>query len=145
MQMLMSNQLPATDDSSIEWVNARSGNGVPFRIGRPKSKLEAAAHVPLSLDINWPPQTTRDWNTPTKEFTRQTGIDYYYVINDNGLYFKYRIVIDISKRFKYVFYDQTGDYYSLECHKLGAHYVDYNSEKPTMVKVTVWAEGDFAQ
>ena len=38
----------------------------------------------------------------------------------------------------YRFFDETGDYYDIQCNKNRDHYVKYNSDKPTIVLVRYW-------
>jgi hypothetical protein len=57
-------------------------------------------------------------------------------IEVGGLIYKYRVVVSVAEgRWDLQISDAEGDVYSLWCQKPGLHYVDYNSNDPSIVKI----------
>lgn len=59
-------------------------------------------------------------------------------IKYGGIWFDYRVYVVVNTSCKLKIYDESGTSggcYSLNCYRLGTHYVDYNSDYPAIVKI----------
>lgn len=64
------------------------------------------------------------------------GIVNGYVSHDRGVIYAYRINFYNSKGWHFKFIDESGDVYSITTIRNGWHYIDYNSDKPTICGVS---------
>ena len=93
---------------------------------------------PFDIAVHWPADNKVNWPDKNGDFYKKTGINMYMVKN-SGLFYTYEVEIQADWPFIYKFYDETGDSYSVSIHLVGFspdHSVSYNSERPTIVRVT---------
>lgn len=150
-------------DDGIEWTKAMSKNGVPFEVGINRTQVTGASLSPLSLrdmlkkysqdhqkefkgrsvlqtykyPVNWPVGDDT-W----KQSPALLAFDWIpqYKLHDNGAsIYSYRL--DFTSKtggsIHYYFYDESGDYYRVFVVLSGDHYVRYNSNQPTIIRVEV--------
>ena len=136
----MSGQPATSDDSSIEWETATSKNGVSFRVGKEKTQgkdVAPASGKPFSIDVNWP--VGNGWVMTTDEVRTTAGITQYNlseIPEDVGSDYQYILKFNNTDTYDYYFYDETNDSYEVNTFTTRTHYVQYNSEKPTIVRIT---------
>ncbi|KAH6649428.1 hypothetical protein F5144DRAFT_5633 [Chaetomium tenue] len=148
--------LPITHDQAgtedgFEWEDAKSQNGVAFRIGRPTASQSQAnpsaadsanpQEDPLpveaqsvSVPVYWPTTPHQQWSEIQGD-VRVGGLTDYALWPGGRLWWKWRLEVQNVSTRKYYFTDEDGDVYSLECINWGIHKLDYNSSKPNIVKV----------
>jgi hypothetical protein len=140
----MSNELPTSDDSTIQWETKTSKNGAAFRVGRKivvdggqEEKIKAAVVArkeDFGISVIWPVEGK--WVTTPLDFVNSTGIGRYKLLYYDGTIYDYRLEFSTSQTYNYHFHDETGDSYKCNVYEPGYHYVDYNSKKPTIIYIT---------
>lgn len=127
-----------SDRSSIKWETATSKNGASFRIGREKTdvKNEApAAGKAFSIHVDWPVGDA--WVNTTDEVRTTAAITQYYLsANPIQSVWGYGLQFTNTDTYDYFFYDETGDCYEVDTWLTHTHFVQYNSDKPTIVCIT---------
>ncbi|PUU78395.1 hypothetical protein B9Z19DRAFT_1126819 [Tuber borchii] len=127
-----------SDHSSIEWETVTSRNGVSFRIGREKTQGEDVAPASgksFSIEVNWP--VGSGWVKTTDEVRTTAGITQYNLsTTPGGSIFQYFLQFNNTDTYDYEFYDETGDSYEVNTFTTRTHSVQYNSDKPTIVRIT---------
>ncbi|KAH9960312.1 hypothetical protein BC827DRAFT_1268300 [Russula dissimulans] len=109
----MAGQLSHLDNDGIEW-----------------------AEAPHEYNVDWPVGDST-WKDTSGEL-HEKFISKYSLYKTPFSLLDYRLEIyPVRKGVKYIFIDETGDYYTLKVNLLGRHYVQYNSEEPTIVRVKV--------
>eukprot|EP00931_Biecheleriopsis_adriatica_P109233 TRINITY_DN83506_c0_g1_i1.p1 TRINITY_DN83506_c0_g1~~TRINITY_DN83506_c0_g1_i1.p1 ORF type:complete len:235 (-),score=30.58 TRINITY_DN83506_c0_g1_i1:291-995(-) len=53
-----------------------------------------------------------------------------------GFFYKQRVYVTVKRSCNLAIRDESGDVYSCSCIRTGEHYVDYNSKRPAIVKVS---------
>ena len=81
-----------------------------------------------------------DWETntsgnPTASVQEKTGIVFYSLQDNNPSAYDWRLDITTNRKFDYYFVDAEGDKYEINVYEAGSHYVRYNSDNPTIVKI----------
>ena len=68
---------------------------------------------------------------------KTTGITRYNVYGKRvrSKVYSYYVEFTNVENYDYYFVDETGDHYNVNCFRIGNHYVQYNSSKPTIVRV----------
>ena len=84
------------------------------------------------LTVDWVPGAPR--TSPSGE-VQKLGIKEGYVSQDRGVVYEYRINFENSKGWGFYFKDQSDDVYHCVTIKNGWHYIDYNSDKATIIGV----------
>lgn len=84
------------------------------------------------LPVEWVPGAPR--TSPSGE-VQKLGIKEGYVSQDRGPVYEYRINFENSKGWGFDFKDQSNDVYSCTTIRNGWHYIDYNSDKATIIGV----------
>jgi len=121
-----------SDDSSIKWETAKSKNGVSFRVGREK---KPAAGKPFSIDVNWP--VGGGWVKTTDDVRTTAGITQYNLsATPDGANYQYILQFNNTDTYDYEFYDETNDSYEVNTWLDRTHFVQYDSDKPTIVRIT---------
>lgn len=141
----------AGTEDGFEWEDAKSQNGVSFRIGRPTAS-QAQISPPaaesttsqvdsqpvqaqdISVPVYWPTTPHQQWSEIHGD-VRVGGLTDYALWPGGRLWWKWRLEVQNVSTRKYYFTDEDGDVYSLECINWGIHKLDYNSKKPNIVKV----------
>ena len=59
----------------------------------------------------------------------------YMKVEEGGTFYKYRVYISNDILGKFVFQDCEGDTYTLHCYGCSKHFVDYNSNKPSINRI----------
>jgi len=144
----MGDQLSPFDDSSIQWETVTKKDGVPYKVGWKKidcaeeenvvaAKVgKAKAKEDFGIAVNWP--VAFEWVKLSPDVADTTGISQYNLWKCDSVLYTYCLHIfnDVHDyHYNYVFYDETGDDYSINTWRNGEHYVQYSSEKPTIVFV----------
>ena len=154
----MSAQTGRTDDSAIQWTQATSMKGVPFEVGFDKGDVaeaeggDAKESGPQALVANnaaMANAATRDisvkWFVEGNVWKDISGDLSVYLsrykldIASGNIIYNWRLDITNKLSGLYRFFDETGDYYDIQCNKNRDHYVKFNSDKPTIVLVRYWA------
>ncbi|PWY81705.1 hypothetical protein BO94DRAFT_547970 [Aspergillus sclerotioniger CBS 115572] len=91
--------------------------------------------------VYWDVKPFDDWFEPSDAFTAQTGITHWAVSSESrsGIY-RYILWIFLESGASgfgrdYRFVDESGDTYCLTCWTDGNHSLNYNSDKPNIVRV----------
>lgn len=130
---------PSSDGrSQVHWRNATSTKGNPYIIGIEKNTDGASVAKSTTIDdregsweVHWP--VGRGWRQAGME-----GLSEYNLLDAKGWVYRYELDLKFkmySGQGIYHFCDESGD-----CYKLGVcqgynHYVNFNSDKPTIRKV----------
>ncbi|KAJ5437613.1 hypothetical protein N7491_004156 [Penicillium cf. griseofulvum] len=110
------------DNGSIEWHEATSKKGKPYRIGVRKAGTEAAPKPKAGepdvggIDVYWPPTNDPTWIDTPPPVQNIAAISRYYLNYTEG--------------------DETGDTYRCNTFRNDDHYVQYNSSNPTITHVS---------
>lgn len=130
----MTDKLSSLPLPDIEWTEATSKNGVPFRYGVEKKKTETKVEASVSdgpINVNWPVAPTNAW-VPVDVF----GIWQYSLVGTTpGGLFNYLLTFTNQNGWDYSFKDESGDTYSVATIRNGDHILQYNSAQPTIVQV----------
>lgn len=128
-----------TDDHVVLHVETPKGGS--YEMGFPKSEGYAANTILAEMnkadatesykELNWVPGQQGYTSSQAEDI----GIAQGYVSNDRGVIYKYRINFQNSKGWSFKFKDESGDEYKCMTIRNGWHYIDYNSEKPTIIGV----------
>lgn len=124
-------------------VELTSSSGKKYEVGYPIDAgyteeevfkaLDTQAKLTESfLSVNWVPGAAQ--TTPSGE-VRKLGIEAGYVSLDRGPIYEYRINFQNTRGWSFDFKDEAGSVYSCTTVRNGWHYVDYNSDKATIVGV----------
>ena len=82
-------------------------------------------------ELEWVPNSISKTSTDAQHIGIKSG----EVIESPHIYFKYRINFINTKGWKFYFKDKSGDVYSCRTFRYGPHYIDFNSEQPTIIGV----------
>jgi len=124
--------------------SSRKGN--KFQVGFPKSagytedNLDSmielvksnASEADNSVKVDWPYPSS---HYPTSQAVQNLGIDRAEIGTGIAPY-SYKIDFWNTKGWKFYFKDATGDIYSCATIRNGHHFVQYNSDNPTIVEVS---------
>jgi len=132
-----SSSAPSFDDSEVQWENATSTKGNPYMIGFRKNQDDSDRTIAEeSWEVYWPIST--DWQQALGPVNSDGGIAMYKLLDAKGWVFKYELNISIKENYPqgvYYFCDETKDCYEIRVCNIGDHYVNYNSDKPTVRRV----------
>ena len=123
-------------------LQAATQTGNKYEIGFPKARdytaneivAEAVALTGDARDfkkLQWVPGEHGITSREAEEIGIVTG----YVSNDRGVIYSYRINFFNRKGWSFKFLDESGDVYEITTIRNGWHYIDYNSDKPTIIGV----------
>lgn len=139
----------------VVWTKATTKNGQSYAVGVGKastdikSELQAGlsefggpvlkpAHgepEAFSIGVNWP--VADAFVATSTEVYDVAGISKYELKKNAWWnYYDYCLWIDNNVNYTYSFQDETGDVYKLTTLIHGEHYVQYDSKKPTIIKVS---------
>jgi hypothetical protein len=143
----MSEQLQAPADAKLGWAEMTSDNGGDYRVKASDYDIAdqpdgeggnvTAANGPTFLDepVNWSCPSS---GTPSQEFQNKTGITWYKL--DKAPWYspkKYRLTISCKDSYNYSFTDESPDTYWLNVFMTSTtHSVEYDSARPTIVKIS---------
>ena len=146
--------MTTVDGNSIAWTKAVSTKGKIFEVGVKKSKGDrddgaSASTLLLHVISFWIPaerlvgpiqSVMVDWETntsgnPTASVQEKTGIVFYSLQDNNPSAYDWRLDITTNRKYDYYFVDAEGDKYEINVYEAGSHYVRYNSNNPTIVKI----------
>ena len=133
---------PALDDGMIQWVNANSTNGKPFRIGWKKTQDATSrdsakgvkARKMFNKSVYWS-LSDDSWKELGSGFYSDTGISRYNLHKSRSWVYDHVLEVTFDMDYFYKFCDQTRDCYSLSGMRAGDHYIQYNSKSPNIVRV----------
>jgi hypothetical protein len=137
----MPTQAPNRDDGSIQWETRTSKNGVPYRVGRPKTEKDATTGTgkpsergpAFDIDVNMPP--VPKWTDTTDDVKRTAAISSYKLYEYGSKHNTWELWIRNTDIYSYYFTTQTGDVYSLYTWIRGPVFIDFNSPAPTIVHI----------
>ncbi len=131
------------DEDAIYWKEFRSKFGKKYEIGYQKKydlfedeKLQLApapTKEPFGISVVWTVATNQDWINTPGTVRRTSAITRYALYKYNRHNYAYLLYITNTLHYNYYFYDETGDYYQINCFRNGDHWVRYNSEKPEII------------
>ena len=136
-------EVPA--DAQTGWVDSKSKTGQGFRVKASeydistatKKHVAALAHGPAFKDVEvyW---TLGSSGAPTQDVQNRTGITWYKLAEAPWYSpWDHELTINTTKTYNYHFTDQWPDTYDLNVFiNGGSHYVQYDSGKPTIVKIS---------
>ncbi|KAK0515735.1 hypothetical protein JMJ35_001769 [Cladonia borealis] len=149
----MSDQPLSPNDGSTQWQEATSKNGKAYRvdkqepIGTEKGKDKPALmeKKPFSIDVYWP--VTKDWVDTTEEVKKVAAITRYKLIRHPPppppppekpppYSPEYTLWFTNTEHYHYYFTDETNDTYDNNTFVNHDHWIQYDSQKPTIVKIT---------
>lgn len=149
----MSGSLSVIDESRFEWKTLKSKNGASFKVGRPKSdggvtggNIKAAAAAVgilrpaknnFGISVNWPVEYNA-WKSPTDDQTKVSAITGYCLETTGTLLEPYKYILHFinTEHYDYKFTDESNDVYEVDTWSNGNHYVQYNSDQPTIIYVS---------
>jgi hypothetical protein len=92
---------------------------------------------PIKYNVDWPVGHDDTWIETSGEL-HANYISKYSLYKASFSIYDYELdIYSVRKGVKYTFYDESGDHYSLTVNVIGKHYVQYDSEEPTITRVTV--------
>lgn len=98
------------------------------------------SYQPFDVSVYWPADNVNNWPDKDDDFYKKTGIHMYKISKDRyNPFYTYQVKIRADWPLTYTFYDETGDSYSVGVWMVGFnedHSVKYNSDRPTIVRVT---------
>ncbi|KAJ5205221.1 hypothetical protein N7472_001669 [Penicillium cf. griseofulvum] len=130
------------DNGSIEWHEATSKKGKPYRIGVRKAGTEAAPKPKAGepdvggIDVYWPPTNDPTWIDTPPPVQNIAAISRYYLNYTEGGFYQYILFFTNTQHYDYHFQDETGDTYRCNTFRNDDHYVQYNSSNPTITHVS---------
>ncbi|MCJ1452324.1 hypothetical protein MMC28_002666 [Mycoblastus sanguinarius] len=149
----MSDQPVTPNDGSIQWEEATSKKGRPYRVDKEKaSDTEKGTHKPalmakrdFTIVVNWP--VTKDWVATSPEVQQIAGITRYKLIyypqpdtppgqDPPPIWYDYTLWFTNTEHYDYFFTDKTGDHYENNTYLDRDHFIQYNSDDPTIVSIT---------
>ncbi|KAG7422249.1 hypothetical protein ACKAV7_000155 [Fusarium commune] len=137
-------QVPS--DAEQGWNQLSSNNGADYRVkasdydinDKPADSAdEPSASGPSfkNVKVHW---TVGSEGVPSEDVQDETGITWYKL--DKAEWwspYTYKLTIVAKDTYNYVFYDESGDYYTLGVwQNAGTHSVEYRSGKPTIVSIS---------
>lgn len=129
----------APDANGVRWADGTSKKGVSFRYGYKDTGSSTARNPVIKASddgwysVNW---TVGSSGTTSDEIHNNTHITGYDLIKlaHNDLY-DYQLTFYVDGGWERNFKDDDNDEYSCTTVTNGAHSIQYNSDKPTIVKV----------
>ena len=134
------------------FIEATSKKGKPYRADKDNaSDGEKGEHKPalmgkhdFTLAVNWP--VTTDWVPTSSEVQQIAGITRYKLLYEPRpepppgekpppIWFNYHLWFTNTEHYDYYFSDKS-DHYENNTYINRDHYVDYNSDDPTIVSIT---------
>ncbi|RON15576.1 hypothetical protein [Pseudomonas frederiksbergensis] len=137
----MTHKIRTTNTHIIVELSSKAGHkyevGYPIKDGYTEEKiLENIKSHELQdspfLSLQWIPGAPQ--TSPSAE-VQKIGIAAGYVSHDRGPIYEYRINFQNSKGWEFQFKDETGDIYPCNTTFNSWHYIDYNSDKATIIGV----------
>ncbi|KAF5004270.1 hypothetical protein FDECE_9226 [Fusarium decemcellulare] len=143
-------------NDGLTWKEAESGEGAKYEIGRTEFELTAKAKAeeadgdgkqlfglfegkkPFDVRVRWTPGEDK-FVVASQDVLDTASIASYNLTTSAFRYlggWSYSLEFTNTKNYNYFFYDETGDYYQVNCYLTGNHSVKFNSEKPTIVRIT---------
>ncbi|KAI0012214.1 hypothetical protein F4779DRAFT_634755 [Xylariaceae sp. FL0662B] len=144
-----------SQENTFSWEKAESNEGETYEVGRTENEIAAKAKIEeatpgdkqlfgffegkksFDIPVQW--SVGMDKMTPTtQEVLDKTGITAYNFTTGalRNIGFEYYLEFNNTKNYNYYFYDESGDSYQVNCFLTGNHSVRFNSEKPTIVRIT---------
>ncbi|CAE6515396.1 unnamed protein product [Rhizoctonia solani] len=124
-----------------EWRKEQTAKDNVYRAGYPcdcpaggTAKLHLLKLPPFKIDVNWPVGKEGVWVETTTEVKQTAGIKQYMLYHTFGKE-NYRLRFTNTAHYNYYFQDATADTYNVDCYLNGNHYVDYQSENPTILHI----------
>lgn len=96
-----------------------------------KHKANESADATEYQPLHW----RVDDDSTTYKGAINIGIVGGYVTKDNGRIYTYRVYFGNKREWRFTFKDETGDTYSCSTLLNRVHYIDYNSDKPSIIGV----------
>ena len=94
----------------------------------------------FDMAVHWPADNVVNWPNKNDDFYKKTGIHMYFIKKDEyNPFYTYAVEFKADWPYTYTFYDESGDSYSCSIALVGfnpEHIVRYNSDRPTIVRVT---------
>jgi hypothetical protein len=143
-------------NDGLTWKAAESADGAKYEIGHTEFELTAKAKAdeadgdskqlfgwfegkkPFDIRVNWIPGEDK-FVVADQAVLDTAGIASYNLTTSAFRYcggWSFSLEFTNTKNYNYIFYDETGDYYRVDCYLTGNHSVRFNSEKPTIVRIT---------
>ncbi|KAE8146487.1 hypothetical protein BDV25DRAFT_143657 [Aspergillus avenaceus] len=132
------------NDDNIEWQDAKTDTGKPYRTGIEKissgdeanpAEVEesSASNTVRALSVHWPVDNT--WHDAPPDVWNLGIIS--YKVEEGGVIWKYRISFRPRLQRTYYFTDETNDtYQKWAVNLMAVHTIDYNSDKPAIVRLS---------
>lgn len=137
--------------ANVVWTEFTSSNGKRYQVGTvPQDRSagrgpaagtwdeDVTASGPkfgIALDWKVQPAGQSKWKNTTSDVEGRAKLTRFKITQDNGLVFKYQLEITNTDTYNYFFYDEEGDAYQINTFSKGDHWVNYNSEHPTIAYV----------
>ena len=142
----MSNIKETEEYIVVEFTN---DSGKKYQVGYPKAAGYTVANINAELaavkeevkanSANKPGYVSINWiangESTTSRNAVNIGIVGGYVNQDTGVIYENQVNFSNNARWSFLFQDKTKDTYSCSTPRNGNHYIDYNSEDPTMIGV----------
>ncbi|KAG9506589.1 hypothetical protein J7337_000122 [Fusarium musae] len=133
----------APSDAKVGWNQLLSNNGAPYRVkasdydiaDKPADSADESGPNFENVKVYW---TVGSEGVTSRDVQYETGITWYKLDwAELRSPFTYKLTIVAQDTYNYVFYDETGDGYTLGVWQ-GArtHNVEYGSRKPTIVSIS---------
>ncbi|KAF7368177.1 hypothetical protein MVEN_00136800 [Mycena venus] len=137
-------ELPA----GIVWTTHMSGNGNEYRIGTlPDADAQAEDRAgkdatggkfpkeDFGIDVKWS-NGDMNWKATSSDVQTTAAITQYDLYWKKGDVWPYMLWFTNTENYNYLFFDETGDSYRCNCWRRGNHWVQYRSDKPTIIFIT---------
>lgn len=124
------------ENPDIVWKRKISKNGKEYRVGYLKDEEKFDTNEKLDADsfdadVDWPVSDKDKWKVQKSSFLNKTAISRYKLENRTFIY-SYQLNITCQEHYDYYFTDASGDIYNIDAFANGNHYVNYNSDEPTI-------------
>lgn len=100
-----------------------------------QAKKPAENRDPFDKYVTWP-VGNNDWKS-TSDIQATIGISRYYLTrNPGGYLYDFLLVFTNTENYNFYFCDNEIDCYQCNCYRKKDHYVEYNSKRPDIQRVT---------
>ena len=149
---IMSDQPVSSNDGPVQWEDATSKKGKPYRTNKDKaSDTEKGEHKPalkdkhdFTIQVNWPVTVSGDWVPTSPDVQRIAAITRYKLVPNPPpdpeqpppIWYEYTLSFTNTEHYDYYFADKTNDHYECNTYIDRDHFIQYSSEDPTIVSIT---------
>ena len=128
-------QLSVSDNNTIYWKQKSTKSGASYRIGfEQPENIHTTDKKRFDITVNWPVGDS-SWKKTDKEVQEKAGIWRYALYRVKGP-FPYELAFSNTEDYDYYFYDEAGDNYNNNTWLRQDHWIDFESNEPTIKRIT---------